>query len=246
MITTIRREHCGNGINCPALHRRENGRMIVSGPTVTDPEVLRQLALPDHESAVEVTPELFSGAGVTLLDLDGLAEFIGERHSHDLFRLETLSLYDVTSDGDDYRRYLRGEAEPNAAAKQPWLDRLQADTAAGRRWRRVHALTVPLSDYLRYECEWAYTYNVAAGEDVRIIDAATDGLLGVGDFFVLDGEHVIRSHYDQAGQFLGAEVVSEASTKAPYLALRDLVWRTAEPFTDWWQWHPEHHRSQAA
>ncbi|HEV7451939.1 MAG TPA: hypothetical protein VGO16_11230 [Pseudonocardiaceae bacterium] len=37
-----------------------------------------------------------------------------------LGRLETLDYYDVTSDGDDSHRYLRGEPAPTAAAKQPW------------------------------------------------------------------------------------------------------------------------------
>lgn len=220
--------------------------MIVSGPNVTDPEVLRELALPEHEGAIEVPPEMFSGYELTLLDIDGLADFIGRRHTRDLFRLETLSYYDVASDGDDYHRYLQGEADPNAEAKQPWLDRLQADIAAGRRWRRVHALTTPLSDYLRYECEWAYTFNVVGGEDVRIIDDASEAFLGVGDFFVIDGEHVIRSHYDQGGRFLGAEVVTEISAKAPCIAFAELIWRTAQPFTDWWKRHPEYHRAGRA
>jgi hypothetical protein len=245
VVITIRREYCGNGINCPALRRRDNGRVIVSGPTVTDPEILDELRLPEHESAVEVGPELFSGVGLTLLDLDGLAEFIGQHHSHDLFRLETLSYYDVSSDGEDYRRYLEGEPHPNADAKQPWLDRLQADVAAGRRWRRVHAMSVPLSDYLCYECEWAYTYNVATGEDVRIVEDASDVLLGIGDFFVIDGEHVARSHYDQVGRFLGAEVVSEAAARAPYLALAGVILRNAVSFTEWWERHPEYHRANS-
>ncbi|MGH3695428.1 MAG: DUF6879 family protein [Pseudomonas sp.] len=242
MITKIR-DFCGNGLNCPALRWRENGQLIVSGPNVTDPEVLRELALPDHEGAIEVPPEMFAGHGPALLDIDGMAEYISQRHNRDLFRLETLSYYDVPSDGDDYRRYLRGEADPNAEAKQPWLDRLRADIAAGRQWRRIHALTTPLPDYLRYECEWAYTFNVAAGEDVRIIDDASEAFLGVGDFFVIDGEHVVRSHYDQDGRFLGAEVVMEASARAPYVAFAELIWRTAQPFIGWWEQHPEYHRA---
>lgn len=223
--------------------------MIVSGPTVTDPEVLRELGLPDHESAVDVTSELLSGAGLTLLDLDGLADFVGHHHTRDLFRLETLRYYDVASDGDDYRRYLRGEPTPTATAKQSWLDRLQADVAAGRAWRRVHALTTPLSDYLRYECEWTYTDNVAAGQDVRVvrvIDNAGDALLSVGDFFVIDGEHVVCSHYDRAGLFVNAAVVTDSAAKVPYIALADVIWRTAQAFTDWWQQHPEYHRNHAA
>lgn len=91
-----------------------------------------------------------------------------------------------------------------------------------RRWRRIHALTTPLTDYLSYECEWAYTDNVAAGEDVRIIDNASDTLLAIGDFFVIDHQYVIRSHYDKAGLFVGAEV----------------IWHTAQPFTEWWHHHP--------
>lgn len=189
---------------------------------------------------------MFSGHGLTLLDIDGLAQYIGQHHTRDLFRLETLSYYDVASDGEDYRRYLQGEAEPNAEAKKPWLDHLHADIAAGRRWRRVHALTTPLSDYLRYECEWAYPFTVAGGEDVRIIDDASEAFLGVGDFFVIDGEHVVRSHYDQNGRFQGGEVVPEASAKAPHIAFAEVIWPTAQPFTGWWERHPEYHRTNRA
>lgn len=81
--------------------------------------------------------------------------------------------------------------------KSGGLDQLRADTAAGRRWRRVHVLRFPLNDYLRYECEWCYTHNVAAGEDARILDATETptgaALLSVGDFFVTDGEHAVRA-----------------------------------------------------
>ncbi len=37
---------------------------------------------------------------LTLLGIDRLAEYIGQRHTRDLFRLETLSYYDVASDGE--------------------------------------------------------------------------------------------------------------------------------------------------
>jgi hypothetical protein len=178
-----------------------------------------------------------------VLTLAQLGDYIAHRHTRDLFRLETLPHYDVASDDEDYRRYLRGEANPNAAAKQPWLRRLQTDTAAGRRWRRVHSISHPLSDYLRYECEWGYTYNVAAGEDVRILDLGdTDAgafAAQVGDFFMIDGRHVVRSYYDDHGRFSFAKVLDEPG---PYLALADLIWNAAQPFSTWWATHPEYHR----
>lgn len=123
------------------------------------------------------------------------------------------------------------------------MDHLRSDIAAGRAWRRVHALTHPLTDYLRYECEWAYTDNVAAGEDVRIIDNPGSALLAVGDFFVLDGAHVVRSHYDHDGRFVGAEVLISDTAKAPYLTISNLIWPNAERFATWWERHPEYRRS---
>jgi hypothetical protein len=184
-----------------------------------------------------------------MLDLPQLGQLITEWHTTDLFRLETLTAYRAASDEEDYQRYLAGEDAPNAAAKQPWLDRLQTDTAAGRRWRRVHALQPPLSDYLRYECEWGYTYNSAHGEDVRILeldDTAMRAVAAVGDFFVIDGRHVIRSTYDGTGTFTGAEPVAAGTAAAPYLALAEVIWATATPFLGWWRTHPEYHRNTHA
>ena len=185
-----------------------------------------------------------------MLDLQQLGQLIAERHTADLFRLETLAAYHADSDEKDYQRYLAGESAPNAAAKQPWLDRLRADTAAGRRWRRVHALRLPLSDYLRYECEWGYTYNSANGEDVRILELDDTGMravAAVGDFFIVDRRHVIRSTYDSAGTFVGAELLTaDATDPVPYFALAELVWATATPFTSWWRAHPEYHRNPNA
>jgi hypothetical protein len=52
------------------------------------------------------------------------------------------------------------------------MDYLKAEEAAGIRRYRVHFLTSPIGDYLRYECEWGYAYTTAAGEEVTILDIA--------------------------------------------------------------------------
>jgi hypothetical protein len=176
-----------------------------------------------------------------MLTLAQLGRFITEHHTRDLFRLETLSHYTSDSDGDDLRRYMHGEPAPTAAAKQPWLDRLRADVDAGRAWRVLHAVSHPLSDYVRYECEWGYAYNVAVGQQIRITQL-TEPLAQVGDFFVLDHEHVIRSYYGPDFRFVGAEVITDT---APYVALAEVLWRQAEDFRRWWDRHPNDHRDGA-
>jgi hypothetical protein len=182
-----------------------------------------------------------------VLNLEQMGDYIFSRFTTDLFRLETLPHYDVASDDQDFHRYLRGEAEPNAAEKEPWLEELRTDTAANKHWRRVHALKHPLSDYLRYECEWGYVYNVSAGEQVRILDL--DALhLGAferqaSDFFVIDHKYVVRSVYDDHCRFSHADVVEEPG---PYIALADVIWTTAEPFSSWWNRYPQYHRGAQA
>ena len=107
-----------------------------------------------------------------MLNETQLGEAIDSRFTRTLFRLEVLDRYDVATDGADYDRYLRGEVGPDPARKEPWLETLRREAAEGKYSHRVHVLTSPLTDYLRYECEWGYAYNAAAGEDIRILDLA--------------------------------------------------------------------------
>jgi hypothetical protein len=187
---------------------------------------------------------------VTVLSLPELGELIDEQHTFDLLRVQTLDRYDVASDGDDFRRYLAGEAEPTASRKQPWLDHLRAIVGSGRAWRNVHVLPTPLSDYLRYACEWGYAYNVQAGQDVRIVEPAAADLMhelvAVGDFWVIDQKMVVRMRYNAGGRFVGADPVSDEDHGASFRAVAGLLWRQAEPFTSWWAEHPQYHRSSGA
>jgi len=230
---------CPNTLDCPQLYDPlADGRLPVRGDK-PDATLLADLDLPDHEGVVLVPPSLLQEVR-EVLTLDELGEFVAKYHTGDLFRLETLPFYNAASDEDDFRRYLRGDPAPSAQAKRPWLDRIRADAAAGRAWRRVHAITHPLSDYVRYECEWGYVPNTAAGEQVRITEL-TSALAQVGDFFVLDGEHVVRSRYDSDCRFARAEVIHPDSA-ASLVALAELLWNQATEFAVWWEAHPSYHR----
>jgi hypothetical protein len=188
--------------------------------------------------------------GTVTLDAAQLGELIRSRFTRRAFRLETRAAYEVGSDGGDVARYLRGEREPDPERKGAWLTRLRAEQAAGKLRQRVHVLRSPLSGYLRYECEWGYVPNVAAGEDVRILDLAERplpaGLDIDHDFWLLDDQLVVRMHYDEGGRFLGAEVLVAAELPR-YRLGRDAALEAAEPFSSYWGRHPEYHRvNQAA
>lgn len=181
-----------------------------------------------------------------MLDERELGQFIAEHFRRTAFRLEVLDAYAVASDGGDFARYLAGEPAPDPARKSAWLDRLRAEAAAGKTRQWVHVVRSPLSDYLRFEMEWGYLPNLAAGAQVRILDLAErarpDGLIDT-DFWLLDDEAALIMHYDAVGHFLGAE---EAGDAGRYRKARDAAWEAACPFADYWRAHPQYHRSRAA
>lgn len=179
-----------------------------------------------------------------MLDEQELGDYIDSRFTSVLFRLETLDLYDVASNGDEYRRYVAGEVKPDPEHKKPWMEHIRGEVARGLRTYRVHVVHSPLNDYLRFECEWGYVYNARAGEHIRILDLAERprpaDLLGE-DFWLIDDREVLRMHYDAEGRYIGAEVAPE-EVLPQYLAAKDAAWSGAVDFSDYWKAHPEYWR----
>jgi hypothetical protein len=172
-----------------------------------------------------------------------MRDFIKTHFTRTAFRWEQLPAYEVASDGSDYGRYLAGEPGPTLARKQPWLDRLASEKARGLHRHRVRFLHNPLHDYERYECEWGYVPNAAAGEDIRVLRLGEHGLppeLPDHDFWLLDNTHPLRMHYGPTGEFVGATV--EHAMIDTYRRCRDTTWKLGEDFSRWWNRHPDLHR----
>lgn len=184
-----------------------------------------------------------------MLTVDALDAVISGARSS-VFRLETLDAYAVPAESSEFRSYLEG-GPPDRAAWQPWLDYLRSEAARGVWRHKVHLLTTPLSDYLRYECEWGYVVTTTeTPEDVRILDLSEmprpQELAAVDhDFWLVDDEHVVRMHYDDDSTFLGADLLSSEHTPR-YRAARDAAWREAIDFGDWWAVRPADHRDHPA
>ena len=176
-----------------------------------------------------------------MLDEQQIGRYIDEHFTRTLFRLETLPEYLVGSDGEDYRRYVAGLPGPTMSRKQPWLDTLRAEHDRGLYQHRVHVWRGPLTDYLRYECEWGYAYNARAGEDIRILDTAEQpkpAAVVDEDFWLADDSHVVKMHYDPDGRYLGGSIADPGEVQR-YRDARDAAWPAAAPFFDYWNRHPE-------
>jgi hypothetical protein len=126
------------------------------------------------------------------------------------FRLETLSEYAMDEEAELFESFLRGEPLPEwTPGNNSWLRMVADHAAAGRTMSRVHLVTPPLCDYLRFEFA-AQVPSARAGEDIRVADVTEHrGLAHLEqDFWLFDSETVLLQHYDDKGRFLGSELTT--------------------------------------
>ena len=159
-------------------------------------------------------------------DFSGIFDWFGQS----AFRLETLDHYAMEYEEEAVQRFLAGEPRDTSYI-DGWLQRVRAAVGGGRRVQRVHVVSEPLSDYLRFEIT-GYRLNVEAGEDVRILPRqATAGLdLPDHDFWLFDDHQVVCMRYDGEGAFLGAEQIDDPGAAARYGAWREAALGAAIPY----------------
>ncbi len=152
------------------------------------------------------------------------------------FRLESLDQYTVDQEAAPLAAFVRGEpVRPPDKSLEDWLERLRREREQGKSRVRVHAIAGPLTPYLRYEIEWAYTLNAAAGEDILLLHSETWAETPFGtrppDFYLLDDRTVAVMEYDGIGHWLGGDVITEPSDVAQYRLLRDQALNAAVPLS---------------
>jgi hypothetical protein len=150
------------------------------------------------------------------------AAFESARYS--IFRLETLQYY---AGDPNFDRFLVGGAWEDTDSKRHWVDLVRRRRRDGVVVQRVHTVTEPWSDYVRFEITWSYPLNVAAGEDIRIITGSAPW--HEPDFWMFDDRFVWLMHYSADGVLQRVEEVSaSAALVTACLARKEQALREAE------------------
>jgi hypothetical protein len=143
-----------------------------------------------------------------------------------LFRLETLPVYDVGEEADDFAAWQRGTRILPALETDEWLQKIRNTTAAGACWSRVRILDYPLTDYSEFEL-YGYQANAAAGEHISVADRAwSPELANLRDDFWMFDDIVVRMVYDETGRFLYAE---QPPSQARFHGIRSTAVRHSVP-----------------
>ncbi|TLQ45931.1 DUF6879 family protein [Streptomyces marianii] len=143
------------------------------------------------------------------------------------WRLETLPQYLVPQEAEEFAAFKEGARFPG-----PYEDAWTAMVRT-RNVGRVHIVTRPLTDYLRFEFERYYQHQAPAGEDIRILDITDrpNPLPDVQDFWMFDRSTVVLMKYEADGTQIERELYE--GDPAPFLEYQRIAIAESVPFLEY-------------
>jgi len=143
------------------------------------------------------------------------------------WRLETLPQYLVPQEAGEFAEFKAGARFPGPY-EDDWTAMVRTRTVG-----RVHIVTRPLSDYLRFEFERYYQHQAPAGEDIRILDVTDrpNPLPDVQDFWMFDHSSVVLMHYHPDGTQISRELYE--GDPAPFVEYQRIAVAASVPFLEY-------------
>ncbi|TJZ52918.1 hypothetical protein FCH28_17250 [Streptomyces piniterrae] len=148
------------------------------------------------------------------------------------WRLEVLPQYLMPHEAEEFAAFREGQPmSPYTAAS--YTERVSRQHAEGKRNGRVHIVTQPLSDYLRFEFARYYEVHVRAGDDIRILDVTNrpNPLEGAQDFWMFDREEVVLMNYEADGRQINREVFE--GDVLPFVEYQRIAVSESVPFEEY-------------
>ncbi|SHE75696.1 DUF6879 family protein [Streptoalloteichus hindustanus] len=148
------------------------------------------------------------------------------------WRFETQPTYTMPNEQESLAGFLAGRPKPEGH-NSGWHTTVRALVADGKSIGRVMTVREPLTDYQRYQLAWGIPGNVAAGEDIRILDLTDLDLdLPPQDFWLFDESVVVDLNFRQDGTLVNIERRQDPDL-ARYLEWRDVALAHAVPVGEW-------------
>ncbi|WP_245929070.1 DUF6879 family protein [Murinocardiopsis flavida] len=156
--------------------------------------------------------------------------------NHTAFRLETLQEYAAPDERRPFERFMSEGHLEFAPDLIEWGDEIREKASRGLLHSRVHVVTEPLSDYLRFECAAGYRHNVTAGEDIRILPVKEgDWPEGIPhlDYWLFDSHRLVRMDYNPDGSLHAPVLVDDPNEIVAANVWRDRAKHLSIPYTEY-------------
>ncbi|MEU5977439.1 DUF6879 family protein [Streptomyces sp. NPDC047315] len=151
---------------------------------------------------------------------------------HEAWRLEALPQYLVRQEAEEFSAFREGRSLTPYTGSA-YTERVSRQRTEGKRNGRVHIVTQPLSDYLRFEFSRYYRVHVQAGDDIRILDVTNrpNPLEGVQDFWMFDQSEVVLMNYEDDGTQINREVFE--GDVSPFVEYQRIAIAASVPFEEY-------------
>ncbi|MEV7284142.1 DUF6879 family protein [Streptomyces sp. NPDC093252] len=167
-----------------------------------------------------------------LLDGDDWRRFF-DAFEQEAWRFEAQPTYTMPREQENVARFLRGDEKP-VGHNARWHDRVRGYVGSGKRIGRVRIVRRPLTDYQRYQFAWGIPGNLAAGEDIRILDVTRDdfGLpLSGRDWWLFDNSRIAHLDFRPDGTQINRS--AHTGDPEPYREWKRVALEHALPFEEY-------------
>lgn len=151
----------------------------------------------------------------------------------DSFRLEALPQYNM-GDLETVARFMSGDYLPTDLSIG--VNNTRDSVRDGRRDILVRLLSEPLSPHERCSVEWVYPHHADVGREILLLSGTSElgrEAITFGDFWLFDSSTAVRMHYDDTGEFLRPEIITDPGQVRGYVEFRERLVGSAEPLRDW-------------
>lgn len=149
------------------------------------------------------------------------------------WRFEAQPTYTMPREAENVARFLRGEPKPPDHNAR-WHERVRGYVAAKRWIGRVRVVRRPLTEYQRYQFAWGIPGNIAAGEDIRVLDV-TDSDYGLPltgqDWWMFDRSRVVHLNFRPDGTQINRELYE--GDPGQHVEWQRVAMRHAVPFEEY-------------
>jgi hypothetical protein len=146
-----------------------------------------------------------------------------DNFQHSAHRIETLPVYRVDEERDDFASFLAGGPIP-VYDDDDWLESVHSWSQHGREISRIRVVDEKLSDYEKWEFQ-CYHQNAAAGELIRVLPRKRYLSLTAptlrGDYWILDNITVWKMIYGEDGAFIDRKMIGDNPQAAEFVRLYD-------------------------
>lgn len=160
-----------------------------------------------------------------LIPLDARWHDLFETFEHTAYRLHVRDTYNTQLEREPMAQFI-ATGTADLEWFQGWLTSIREAKAAGRAFRRVRVVSLPLTDNARYGL-WTAQFNNEAGEDIRYL--ARDDAQGAPefDYWMFDSRTVAKMHWSDQDELLGFELIEDPAEIVELNYQRDAAWHRA-------------------